>query len=164
MSNQCKTDCKDRIYTPQRRNSKKTFKTQSPQWSSASRYRYILSQYKTIHTVIKRCRLQLYPKMKERCTKMGGANAQAAYTSEQQRPVASCRALQGSIELPIWSHVFIDGSQTLSTLGVKYAKKQTGFWVSCIRIPEHRGSELEAQMTLGHFYLVHHRIILHQRH
>lgn len=30
------------------------------------------------------------------------------------------------------------------------------YWVSCIKILDYRGSKLEAQMTLGHFYLVHH--------
>lgn len=33
---------------------------------------------------------------------------------------------------------------------------KTGHWVSCIRILEYRGSKLEAQMTLGHVYSVHH--------
>lgn len=47
----------------------------------------------------------------------------------------------------------------VSTLGVKYAKKRKKrqvYWVSCIRILDYRGSKLEAQMTLGHVYLVHH--------
>lgn len=33
---------------------------------------------------------------------------------------------------------------------------KTGHWVSCIRILDYRGSKLEAQMTLGHVYSVHH--------
>lgn len=39
-----------------------------------------------------------------------------------------------------------------------YKKKKTRqvYWVSCIKILDYRGSKLEAQMTLGHFYLVHH--------
>lgn len=87
------------------------------------------------------------------------------YTSEQLRSIASSDiVLQCTIEPPTSIHVFIDGSQTLSTLGVKYAKKQTGYWVSCIGIPEYRGSKMEAQMTLGHFDLVHRRIILHRHH
>lgn len=54
--------------------------------------------------------------------------------------------------------VFSDGLQTLSTLGVKYSKKKKRqvYWVSCIRILDYGGSKLEAQMTLGQFYLVHH--------
>lgn len=39
---------------------------------------------------------------------------------------------------------------------VKKKIKRQVYWVSCIRILDYRGSELEAQMTLGHFYLVHH--------
>lgn len=63
---------------------------------------------------------------------MGGANAQAVYTSEQQPSAASSHVLQRSTQPPIWIHVFIDGSQTLSTLGVKYAKNKqvTGFHAS----------------------------------
>lgn len=38
----------------------------------------------------------------------------------------------------------------------KEKKKRQVYWVSCIRILDYGGSKLEAQMTLGQFYLVHH--------
>lgn len=35
-------------------------------------------------------------------------------------------------------------------------KRRHVYRVSCIRILDYRGSKLEAQMTLGHVYVVHH--------
>lgn len=68
------------------------------------------------------------------------------------------RTVQQTISLPIQISSFQWWFTDISTLGVKYARKRKRqvYWVSCIRILDYRGSKLEAQMTLGHVYLVHH--------
>lgn len=155
----------NRFSTPQSRNSKKkTLKTQpsphkpvhldidqssipnNPQWSNHARCHIVSSQ------------LTFSPQLSNCCTKIGGANAQVASTSEQRRFLWQWFSMHHrAAHLDTCFHWWITD---VKYTWCKICKKQTGYWVSCTGIPEYRGSKMEAQMTLGHFYLVHRRIIL----
>lgn len=104
----------------------------------------------------------VHPRSSNGCTMMGGAIMQVINTGHHSKDVLlflltelyNTPSTYPSKNRSSFQWWFTD----ISTLGVKYLrKKRQVYWVSCIRILDYRGSKLEAQMTLGHFYLVHHR-------
>lgn len=100
------------------------------------------------------------------CTRIGGAVMRvrdAVHRSKDVLLLLFDRTVQYTISLPIqkqiqFSVMVYRHKYTWCKIYEKKKKKRERqiYWVSCIRILDYTGSKLEAQMTLGHFYLVHH--------
>lgn len=160
MSDQCKIDCKGRFYTPQSRNSKKTLEHKAPNdpVHLDTDQSEVNTKQSTQWSNDAVC--SFTPKLSDAAQRWVVLMRGAVHTSEQQR----------SVEPPIRVHVFIDGSQTLSTLGVNMQKKQTNKQTKQITGFHASGSQNTEDLNWKHKWLwgitvlVHHRIILHQCH
>lgn len=105
----------------------------------------------------------VHPRLSTGCTRIGSAFMPVINTGHHSKDVLLFLLTKLYNRPSTYPSKNISGFQwwftDISTLGVKYAKQKTKkliHRVSCIRILDYKGSKLEAQMTLGHFYLVHH--------